>query len=248
MDNESTILEGISKIENPLASEIRMELDYLKNKKSEFVILSKGEHFIQTIRDNKKRGYFYVEVNSNSTSGLCRKKDSVSLSILVKMFRDFQMNSSVNTDDTWERVENKTSLTDKSKKTNTYIFVFIAITILIATTFAAISSNRPWYEGMVAGMFAVAYITCFVEILVPYYKNINRKLIKKSIDMGMPCEIYSLRRITVLNPKQKNGKKLFKLELLLFGYIFLGIFIILGILTAFIGLAFLVQTYTPIWN
>ena len=65
MSEVNCTIEGISKTENPSISEIKQELNCLKNKRIEFVVLSKGNDFIQCIRDSKIRGYFRVSANIN---------------------------------------------------------------------------------------------------------------------------------------------------------------------------------------
>lgn len=242
----SYTLEGIVITENPMISQVKHELKYLSDKRSDFVALRKGYEFVQCIPHGKQRNYFIVEIKLSKAPGgiLYRHEKPLSLTKTHEIFKEFLKQGSVRIDDKWHEVETEFDVIKGSKKSAIVIVTLLALIILAGTSFAAHASNMPWYQGFVTGLLAVSYIALMGFLLPPYYKKIVRQVIRKSIDMDMPCEVNPRGRIRVLDKKKKESKKLAKLEAFYLGKVMVFIFILLMVLMAFIGIAALLQEYT----
>ncbi len=243
MYNSTYILEGINSIENPLVADIKQELTYLQNKRIDFVLIRTEQDYIQCSRDAKHRGYFIVEANIISiTKGeLFRYNQPVSFSKTVELFRYFLKQGTISFDENWQLAE---TCSLKKKKGQSFVILFVlAAVVLIATSLAANASNRNWYEGFIVGLLAVVYLFTLGSFMPAYFKKAYQQTIKKSIEMGMPCEIRIRGRIRVLDKNKKDNKKLARLEIFLLGRILIGIVYIFAILGVFIGIGYLLQKY-----
>ncbi|MBN1535075.1 MAG: hypothetical protein JXA20_20570 [Spirochaetes bacterium] len=243
------ILEGITTTRSPSASNILMELSYLRTGRIDFVQLKNGLDLMQAAIHPARRDCFLVEaiVWSDTGGTLYRQREPLPMSRARGAFSRYLRQGTLPEEEGWDPAEWNAAAVDSGRGRRIALTAVAAVLVAGATA-AALASGRPWYEGSAIGSLAACYIAALVRIVGGYLDRAQRQVILKSIEMGMPCEIWRGRSLIVLDKKTRSMKKLARLELMLLGRIFAGLVLALALLLAVVSIGRLLLSCAAPWE
>lgn len=236
------VLKGGGEKNHPNKIDIKSRLTKLQNGEIDFLILEKGDQFLQSIPSDANQ--FYMEWHS-SKNNFYKHKDHLSYPETLILFIDFLEDKKkfLNKVEFWEE-ENVNKALQVGKKRGLKLAVFILLpTVIPMLIFSAIKSNQAWYSALPSALIIFIYFFGLFLAVPPITEKIIPNALEKiSSKMRMPCkvEIAGVRsgyKFILKNKRDRNAFKFIILFIFEIVFIILFVFIIATLLALVIFLA-----------